>query len=305
MTRNPIHKIAIESESNWPITVWVSGRRNDDEIKSRSVTWRRARANDARNYKVSESDFEVSIVACVKNEASYLLEWIASHRCIGVDHFYIYDNESNDGASRLLSKLSAAGIVSAVFWPSVEGVSKQVSAYNDAVKRFGQKSKWLAFIEADEFVVSVERGKSLKSVLLDFDHAGSVSINRRIFGSSYHKIRTPGLVLERFTLSCETDLRSNRMVKTIAKGRRIRYVNVHVCHLSSGDAVTLDGALVDYEREGGLNASCMARLRFTVILASRERNLIGSKHADEGRRLPIPRTNIAPIRYSIKWIKIM
>ena len=36
--------------------------------------------------------YEVSICAMYKNEAKYILEWIEYHLMIGVDHFYLYNN---------------------------------------------------------------------------------------------------------------------------------------------------------------------------------------------------------------------
>ena len=32
----------------------------------------------------------------VRNEARYLAEWLAYHRLVGIDHVYLYDNNSTD-----------------------------------------------------------------------------------------------------------------------------------------------------------------------------------------------------------------
>ena len=39
---------------------------------------------------------ELAIVAIVKDEAHYLKEWLDYHLAAGVDHFFIYDNDSKD-----------------------------------------------------------------------------------------------------------------------------------------------------------------------------------------------------------------
>jgi len=44
----------------------------------------------------SEKKFHVSICAIFKNEAPYLREWIEFHRIVGIDHFYMYNNRSDD-----------------------------------------------------------------------------------------------------------------------------------------------------------------------------------------------------------------
>jgi len=40
--------------------------------------------------------YELAVCALVQNEAPYIAEWIAYHRLIGFEHFFIYDNHSND-----------------------------------------------------------------------------------------------------------------------------------------------------------------------------------------------------------------
>lgn len=36
--------------------------------------------------------YKFSIASIIKNESPYILEWIAYHLSIGVEHFYIADN---------------------------------------------------------------------------------------------------------------------------------------------------------------------------------------------------------------------
>ena len=46
-----------------------------------------------------------AIVAPVRGEAPYLLEWIAYHRVRGVQRFILADNGGDDGTSELLERL--------------------------------------------------------------------------------------------------------------------------------------------------------------------------------------------------------
>ena len=39
---------------------------------------------------------ETALVLIVKNESPYISEWLEYHYKIGVDKFYIYDNDSED-----------------------------------------------------------------------------------------------------------------------------------------------------------------------------------------------------------------
>ena len=51
------------------------------------------------------------IVGCMKNEAPYILEWVAYHRAIGVDNFLIYTNGCEDGTTEILDRLQALGML--------------------------------------------------------------------------------------------------------------------------------------------------------------------------------------------------
>jgi hypothetical protein len=45
---------------------------------------------------------KIAVCALFKDEAPYLLEWLAFHRMIGVDLFVLYDNGSSDGGADLV-----------------------------------------------------------------------------------------------------------------------------------------------------------------------------------------------------------
>jgi len=45
----------------------------------------------------------LSICTIFKNEARYLREWIEFHRLVGVDHFYLYENRSEDDFAPVLA----------------------------------------------------------------------------------------------------------------------------------------------------------------------------------------------------------
>lgn len=51
------------------------------------------------------------IVTCMRNEAPFLLEWIAYYRAIGFTDFLIYSNDCDDGTDDLLDRLAELGIV--------------------------------------------------------------------------------------------------------------------------------------------------------------------------------------------------
>ena len=92
--------------------------------------------------------YNLAVVAIMKNEAPYLKEWMDYHILAGVDHFYIYDNDSPDNQREILQPYINTGIVTYKFLP---GLRQQMTAYNDAVKNYKFFCRYMAFIDGDEF----------------------------------------------------------------------------------------------------------------------------------------------------------
>ena len=55
--------------------------------------------------------YDLAIFAVMKNEAPYVKEWLDYHLAAGVEHFYIFDNESSDNLKEILQPYIDAGIV--------------------------------------------------------------------------------------------------------------------------------------------------------------------------------------------------
>ena len=108
---------------------------------------------------------DLAIVAIMKNEAPYLKEWLDYHLLAGVDHFYIYDNESPDNQREVAEPYVKAGLVDYFHAP---GKAMQCAAYNDAVKRFKFQARYMAFIDGDEFIYPTYRGGNFRSCRRDF-----------------------------------------------------------------------------------------------------------------------------------------
>jgi hypothetical protein len=51
---------------------------------------------------------KLAVCAIAKNEGAYFKEWLEYHRLVGVEKFYIYDNESDDDTKEVLAPLKKA-----------------------------------------------------------------------------------------------------------------------------------------------------------------------------------------------------
>lgn len=139
----------------------------------------------------------LTVVAIVKDEATYLDEWIAFHRLVGVDHFYLYDNGSTDGTVALLEDYARRGFVTLIPWPSFLHRYTQRGAYAHALSSFGQASRWMMLIDADEFVFP-GHCNSLPQALQPYCDLPGLLLPWHCFGHCGHEVRPDGLVIENY-----------------------------------------------------------------------------------------------------------
>jgi hypothetical protein len=158
----------------------------------------------------------LSVCAIVKNEAAYMAEWIEYHLIIGVEKFYIYDNESTDGLKETLAPYIRDGIAEYSYWP---GTRQQSAAYNDALKRHRATDRWIAFIDLDEFMVPISK-PSIPEIMREYEDLPAVCANWLFYGDNGHEKKTDGLVIERFTAHAKPEFERNRMFKSIVNPRR-------------------------------------------------------------------------------------
>jgi hypothetical protein len=158
---------------------------------------------------------KIAICAIFKDEAPYLLEWIAFHRMIGVDLFVLYDNGSTDGGANLIRQSSFVRNVTIIDWPDRPG---QLSAYRHFHANYASAFTWVAFIDIDEFIVPVDAG-SIRGILLSaiYEPYADVLLNWQIFGPSEHAARPSGLIIENFTRRFPDHAEANRHVKSLVR----------------------------------------------------------------------------------------
>ena len=201
----------------------------------------------------------VVVVAIVKNEARYLLEWIAYHRTVGIDHFIILDNESTDGTYFLLQPLADAGLITYFRWDlrqtypgfGTVQVGPQVPAYNFALhlaRNLG-RWEWIGFIDLDEFVLPTETD-NIGDVLSGFSAFGAVGANWRMFGSSGHLSEPQGLVIENFTRCSLDGFSANKHVKSFAQISKLQQAGTHIPQTLTDHVVDMAARRISPERHG-------------------------------------------------------
>ena len=116
------------------------------------------------NYSARDPEcfkYKLAVTAIIKNESRYLSEWIDYHLLVGIEHFYLYNNGSTDSTAEVLKPYIESGTVSLIDFP---GQVKQLPAYHDALHRYMNECKYMAFIDADEFLRPLDRNLSVYDI---------------------------------------------------------------------------------------------------------------------------------------------
>lgn len=204
-----------------------------EDVRRRSSAVVPARRADGRRKRARPDRPRASICAIAKNEASYLEEWVAYHHLLGFGPIRIYSHEPDDESDEVLSRLAERGLVEWTPWSAPPDRKPQWLAYEDGLASLRERSEWIAFIDLDEFVV-IPKHETIQQFLADHSDFDAIAINWKMFGSSGHAKREPGLVIERFTRCARRSFRGNRAVKTLARTSVVDTPRVHTCHFTEG-----------------------------------------------------------------------
>lgn len=183
----------------------------------------------------TQPKIRLAVCAIAKNEGPYFKEWLDWHISQGVEKFYIYDNESTDCTREVLAPYIESGRVEYIYYP---GYRRQIAAYDDCIDRHRFDTRWLAFIDLDEFIVPL-RDRSITEFLTGFEDSPVVEINWLIYGSGGAEKKSAAPVMERFRRHSLPSHRLNRHVKSIVNPRRV--FTMTGCH----EAARIDGVAAD------------------------------------------------------------
>jgi hypothetical protein len=130
-----------------------------------------------------EKKIYLAITSIIRNESASLKEWLDFHILAGVEHFFLYDNESSDDTEEILQPYIESGQVSLTYWPTAFYHSTQIFSYAHSVTRNHELVEWMAFIDADEFLFSPSQ-IGIQEVLKNSNDFNAFHINWTCFGGS-------------------------------------------------------------------------------------------------------------------------
>lgn len=175
----------------------------------------------------------VHIAMSVRDEAPYILEWVAYYRSIGATDISVFYNDCSDGTARMLARLQEMGLVLALRNPP-DPAQPHKSPQRLALDRLRAmptvlESDWFAFLDIDEFL-NVLCGDRTFGALVDAvgDGVDAISINWKMFGSSGHLAMQDAPVTTRFRRAGTwSPAGAIRQFKTLHRPGRFRGYRIH------------------------------------------------------------------------------
>ena len=142
----------------------------------------------------------LAIGAIFKNEGPYPLEWIAYHRALGIERFFIADNATTTTRPRC-SPPSTRPASRHLPFPDMPGRAAAAARLSEILRRHGAAADWIAFIDADEFLLPAPPLRSLPPAARGARPADPASGRSRSTGRSTARrprAARPGPVIECF-----------------------------------------------------------------------------------------------------------
>ena len=98
----------------------------------------------------------IAIYTMIRNKRDEIIDWIEYHRILGFEHFYLYDNLSEDRLDTFLEYYLRRDIVTVIKWPFEPMPNEhwntiQSASMNHALKNFGPFNKWMGYFDIDEY----------------------------------------------------------------------------------------------------------------------------------------------------------
>lgn len=122
----------------------------------------------------------------VRNEAAFLLEWLAHHRAVGFTDFLVFSNDCQDGTDTMLDHLAEQGQLTHIRndGPYDKG-GIQFTALKKAEKLDIVKSAdWILPLDIDEFVNIHTGDHTLPALLAALPDATAITLTWRLFGNN-------------------------------------------------------------------------------------------------------------------------
>ena len=205
--------------------------------------------------------YNIIIHTLVKDEDHILNEWIIHNINIGIEHIFIYDDQSKISVKKVISILPTYykskvtifkiekninfydnnQFIHSIYYdqslyPEEKNI-KQFYFQNYFLKKYKKISKWCFFCDVDEFIY-LKDNITLNDILNTYESYEIIFFPWLVYGSSFHIDQPKGLVIDNFRYH---DNKYFHLGKSICKMEFIEIINdVHFIN-NSNKIFILDG----------------------------------------------------------------
>lgn len=123
-------------------------------------------------------------ILAVKNEGSFLIEWLAHHRATGFSDFLVFSNDCTDGTDLMLDRLAEIGWLTHIRNEGPHPKGPQWAALKRAeTEPLTAAADWILVLDIDEFVNIHAGDRSLSALLAALPQATAIPLTWRLFGN--------------------------------------------------------------------------------------------------------------------------
>ncbi len=181
---------------------------------------------------------EKIIVACMRNEALFVVEWVAHHLAVGFDRVIVFTNDCDDGTDRILAAMAKVAPVEHYDNPppyDAGTIQKQALARAYRLKHV-KRAAWVLHIDADEYVNVTIGGRKIDDLIALHPEVDAIALMWRHFGSSGKRMWAGGSVVESFVRGeaslPDVDQGELAAFKTLFRPRKFKTMGVHTPKLT-------------------------------------------------------------------------
>lgn len=124
-------------------------------------------------------------ILTVKNEAAFLLDWLAHHRACGFTDFLVFSNDCTDGTDTMLDRLAAMGWLTHVRNDGQAPEGPQWAALKAADRHpLVRAADWVLVCDIDEYVNIHAGNRTLSALWAACPQATAFALTWRMFGNA-------------------------------------------------------------------------------------------------------------------------
>lgn len=127
------------------------------------------------------------LISMMRDEAPYILDWVAHHRALGFDHLVVFHNDCSDNTVNILNNIARYGYMTVIENHHGAGGLQRTALRRARRERSVKQADWIYICDADEYLnihIGNHRIEDLvQSVPEDTD---SISVIWRNFSTNHH-----------------------------------------------------------------------------------------------------------------------